>query len=418
MSERRNILELWKNQGRTGQETLPAQDAKSVLVTLVRVEGSSYRKPGARLLACGNTYAGSISGGCLEGEILHKAAWITRSGAAVKTYSTLFDDTSDMPYGLGCGGVVDLLFEPLHLPETQAMLAALECSFAGERLVVATLLPAADSPGAPLQRIILRGDGTLLFASDSLEDASRDRLADCARQSLTAKPAPISSRLLERNGVDQTEASQESKSVFIETLDPPQRLVIFGAGEDARPLTKLAHLIGWRVVVADGRSSLAHAERFPEAESVHHLAQMGKTVDSIHLTADDAAVLLTHSYEQDRALMPQLLPLGLRYLGVLGARHRSRLLLTESAAQLGWTPEECLERVHAPVGLDLGGDAPEAVALAIVAEIQSALYQREIQHRRMTKKSLLDPPAKPYVPTVCPVEHLSESLENATERTQ
>ncbi|HUZ04103.1 MAG TPA: XdhC family protein [Acidobacteriaceae bacterium] len=404
MSERRNILELWNTHLRS---MTPAQDAASVLVTLVRVEGSSYRKPGARLLACDNTYAGSISGGCLEGEILRKAAWITRSGAAIQTYSTLFDDTSDIPYGLGCGGVVDLLFEPLHLPETQALLAALERSLQGERMIAATLLPAS---GASLQRILLRADGSLLFASDSLDEATRSKLAADVLPFLMENAVVTSNLQIECNG--------RTATVFVETLEPPQRLIIFGAGEDARPLARLAYLLGWSVVVADGRPGLARAERFPEAESVIHLPQLTRALDSLHLSANDAAVLLTHSYEQDRALLPQLLPVGLRYLGLLGARHRSRLLVTETAAQLGCTPEECLQHLHAPVGLDLGGDTPEAVALAIIAEIQSVLHQREIQQRRMTVKSLLDPAVKPYVPTACPLEQiqLEHIQEDATER--
>ena len=88
------------------------QERTCVLVTLVRAEGSSYRKPGARLLTIGGEYAGTISGGCLEAEVLKKAAWAVRSGALVERYSTTFDDTSDIPYGLGCGGTVDLLLEP------------------------------------------------------------------------------------------------------------------------------------------------------------------------------------------------------------------------------------------------------------------------------------------------------------------
>lgn len=405
MSERRNILELWKTHQRSAQGSASTPDAASVLVTLVRMEGSSYRKPGARLLTCNNAYAGSISGGCLEGEILRKAGWITRSGAAVQTYSTLFDDTSDMPYGLGCGGVVDLLFEPLHLPETQALLTALDQSFQGEPSIALTLLPASGAPSGALERILMHADGSLFFASDSLVDADQRQLTECARAFLADNAALASNFPMERNGQTQT--------AFVEKIEPPQRLVIFGAGEDARPLARIAYLLGWRVVVADGRPGLARAERFPEAESVLHLAHVSNAIDAMHLNTSDAAVLLTHSYEQDRALLPQLLPVGLRYLGLLGARHRSRLLLTESAAQLGWTAEECLERVHAPVGLDLGGDSPEAVALAIVAEIQSILHQREIQHRRMTKKSLLDASARPYVPTACPLEHIAE---DAAER--
>ncbi len=396
MSETRSLVELWRNAAHRNEP-----DAGAVLVTLVRVEGSSYRKPGARLLTCANTAAGSISGGCLEGEVLRKAAWITQAGAAIQRYSTLFDDTSEIPYGLGCGGVVDLLFEPLRLPETQALLAALEQSLRGERQMIATLLPDETSSNATLQRIVLDAGSTLLFASDSLYAASCKLLIECAQASLQQDTALLHSETtLQLDGATRT--------VFIERIEPPQRLFIFGAGQDAQPLARMAHLLGWRVVIADGRPSLARAESFPEAESVLRLpqntAQYAEAIADLHITSTDAAVLLTHSYEQDRALLPQLLPLGLRYLGLLGARHRSRLLLMETAAQLGWKPEECLAQIHAPVGLHLGGDTPEAVALSIAAEIQSVLHGHEAHLHFGNERSLLEAPALPYVPTICPLD--------------
>ena len=412
MSETRSLVELWRNAEQPNEP-----DAGTVLVTLVRVEGSSYRKPGARLLTCANTSAGSISGGCLEGEVLRKAAWITQAGAALQRYSTLFDDTSEIPYGLGCGGVVDLLFEPLRLPETQALLAALERSLRGEQQITLTLLPNENLPDTQLQRIVLDGKCTLQFASDSLSAESCKLLIECAEAFLLSDTAPLHSEItLQLGGATRT--------VFIEKIDPPQRLFIFGAGNDAQPLTRMAHLLGWRVVVADGRPMLARAESFPEAESVlrlpHNTTQYAEAIADLHITSTDAAVLLTHSYEQDRALLPHLLPLGLRYLGLLGARHRSRLLLMESAAQLGWTPEECLARIHAPVGLHLGGDTPESVALSIVAEIQSVLHGRETKLHFGNERSLLEAPALPYVPTICPLDvdaAADESLAQAPRKT-
>src|ERR1700727_78275 len=117
MRERRRIVELWRR-----------GDAVA-LVTLVRVEGSSYREVGARLLvASDGEYAGSISGGCLEAEVVRKAAWMVRDGAVVERYSTLFDDTAEIPYGLGCGGTVDLLLEAAGTPEFHALMHALEAS--------------------------------------------------------------------------------------------------------------------------------------------------------------------------------------------------------------------------------------------------------------------------------------------------
>src|SRR5579872_6015833 len=131
MADRRRIVEQWKR-----------GDAE-VLVTLVRAEGSSYRRPGAHLLiGADGEYAGTISGGCLEAEVVRKAAWMVRHGAMVERYSTLFDDTAEIPFGLGCGGVVDLLLEPADTPECEALLTAMEASLGGEESFVATWLPA------------------------------------------------------------------------------------------------------------------------------------------------------------------------------------------------------------------------------------------------------------------------------------
>ena len=139
MVDRRRIVRQWR------------QGAARVLVTLVRAEGSSYRRPGAHLLigADGGEYAGTISGGCLEAEVVRKAAWMVRDGAVVERYSTLFDDTAEIPFGLGCGGVVDLLLEPAETAECRALLEAMEASLGGIEARVATWLPVDGRPLAP-----------------------------------------------------------------------------------------------------------------------------------------------------------------------------------------------------------------------------------------------------------------------------
>lgn len=331
MHERGKLVELWKR-----------GDA-AALVTLVRVEGSSYRRPGARLLIAGNgEYAGAISGGCLEAEVIRKAAWKVRGGAVVERYSTLFDDTAEIPYGLGCGGTVDLLLEPAGTPEFEAMMQALEASLAGEPRRVVTQLPEASGG---FRRCVLGAEGQQLFHS--------------AAGFVSA-----------------------SESCFQEMFEPPQRLVVVGAGDDAQPLVNLASQFGWRVVVADGRPQWARAERFPGAERVVVLD--GARAGELGMRTDDAIVLMTHSYEQDRAWLREALPLRPRYLGLLGARHRSALLLAESAAMLGWTLEQACEGVFAPMGLDLGGDGADSIALATMAEIQARLQGKLATTRRMT----------------------------------
>lgn len=315
------------------------------MVTLVRARGSSYRLPGARLLiGAAGEYAGTVSGGCLEAEVVRRSVWRVRGGAVVDRYSTEFDDTAEAPYGLGCGGVLDLLLEPAGTAEFEALVEAMERSLVGEERVVRTWLPEV---GRGLRRVVLDGGGGVVFRSA---------------------------------GLSSVEVGSED--VFEERLGAPQRLVVFGAGEDARPVVRVAALLGWSVVVADGRTSLARAERFPEAERV----VVAGSVAEVGVAATDAVVLMTHSYEQDRALLAELvgMPERPRYLGLLGARHRSSLLVTEAAAMAGRTVEECCEGLYAPVGLDLGGDGPEAIALAVVAEVQACVQGKLGGVRRLT----------------------------------
>jgi xanthine/CO dehydrogenase XdhC/CoxF family maturation factor len=359
MVDRRRIVRQWR-QG----------DAKA-LVTLVRAEGSSYRRPGAHLLiGAEGAWAGTISGGCLEAEVVRKAAWMVRHGALVERYSTLFDDTAEIPFGLGCGGVVDLLIEPAETAEYEAMLAAMEASIRGVEMVVATWLPEA---GRRLARVVWDAGGAVVFASDGLGE---DEIA-----SIHVTNPPV-------------QCGTDDAGVYVERLAAPQRLFVLGAGDDARPVVTMAAMLGWRVTVADGRAQLARAERFPEAEHV----VVAASVDGLGVRDGDAAVVMSHSYEQDRAILTGLLAGGFRaadtgrggarYIGLLGAAHRSSLLVSEAAAALGRSVAECCERVHAPVGLDLGGDGPEAIALAVVAQVQAWRQGRLGESRRLTAEDV------------------------------
>jgi xanthine/CO dehydrogenase XdhC/CoxF family maturation factor len=348
MMERRKVVRLWQ------------QGAGGVLVTLVRVEGSSYRRPGARLLttpAAGS--AGTLSGGCLEADVIKRAAFLARKGAVVERYETTFDDTAEIPFGLGCGGVVDLLFEPLATPEAEALLTAMAASLEGREFKVVSFLPGTSRHGEArtLRRVVYDAAGAVVFASPEL---SQHKI-DCAR-------------MLQPGG--------EFDGRFVELIESPQRLFVMGAGEDARPLVDLAALLGWTVTVADGRAQQARPERFPQAAQV--VVLQGQDAAPLGITGRDAVILMTHSYEQDRALLAQMLELQPRYLGLLGSRHRSSVLVAETAAMLGRSVESCCDRLWAPVGMDLGGDGPEAIALAIVAEVQAVATGKLGGSRRLS----------------------------------
>ena len=348
MRERRSIVERWE------------QGSASALVTLVRVEGSSYRRPGARLLVTTDGDAvGGISGGCLEAEVARKARWAVRRGALVERFSTLFDDTTEIPYGLGCGGTLDLLIEPANTPEAAALLRAMRDSLLGLRRNVVTWLPAN---GQPLRRATYDESGTSLF--ESIGTSSHN-------------------------------------CIFDEWLEPPQRLLIFGAGDDAQPMTTLASILGWRTIVIDGRAQFARSERFPAAESVMVSGELGNILPR----REDAAVIMGHSYVQDRAWLTALMPHQPRYLGLLGSRHRSSLLVSEAAMALGWPLDRACQNLFAPVGLDLGGDGAEAIALATIAEIQACCQGKLGHSRRMTPELIVEQIAQGgasrYVQTQC-----------------
>jgi xanthine dehydrogenase accessory factor len=327
MRDRRDIVELYHRR------------QAAALATLVVVEGSSYRRTGARLLiAADGSSAGAISGGCLEAEVIRKAQWLVRRGAVLEHYSTLFDDTSDLPYGLGSGGTVQILLEPANTPEFDALMRAMEHSLQGHPQHVLNQLPTAAQP---LQRRITDADGGVLFATSG----------------------------------DWVTSPQ---SCFSETLRPPQRLLIFGAGDDARPLASMAALLGWSIAVIDSRAQWARPERFPQAERVL------TSLRDLPIATSDAVVLMTHSYEQDRDWLTAVLPHRPRYIGLLGSRHRSALLIAEAAAHLGWPMDSACEGLFAPVGLDLGGDGAEPIALATIAEIQACIEDKLGHSRRMT----------------------------------
>jgi xanthine/CO dehydrogenase XdhC/CoxF family maturation factor len=255
----------------------------------------------------------------------------------------------------------------------------MEASLAGGEFRVAAWLP---QEGKPLARAIFAAGGELVYASDSLSGA------ELATINITNWAPGISSG---------------GQRIYCETLSPPQRLFVLGAGDDAKPVVAMAAQLGWRITVAEGRAQLTRADRFPDAERVVTTTSVG----DLGLTRADATVIMTHSYEQDRALLTGLLGGGEvpGYIGLLGASHRSSLLVSEAAAALGCSVAECCEKVWAPVGLDLGGDGAEAIALAVIAEIHAWREGRLGASRRLTAERVAEQIAKGgasrYVQTQC-----------------
>jgi xanthine/CO dehydrogenase XdhC/CoxF family maturation factor len=377
MTDFENILPLWRE--------LESAGADYVLATIVAVEGPSYRKPGARmLLARDGRRAGTVSGGCLEAEVAQRAWWLTESGPTVERYSTVPDD-GEMPYGSGCGGVVYILLE--RRATAAPLLTALEAAFhARVPLAIATVLQGPSIGNRAFASLPIEKASP---KANSLPSPDLQNLADlvCDRRQSLEKKIPL-------DGV--------STRVWVDYRPARPALWIFGAGDDAKPVVRLARGLGWFVAVSDGRAHLATRERFLEADVVHALdiSKLSATVDGhLDLRPTDAAIIMTHSFEQDSHILAMLMcdsaDLPLAYLGVLGPQRRTRDLLAEAARLLGRPePEDRAERwlaqLHAPTGLDLGAETPATIALSILAEIQQVLAAATAQPLRDVRAARME----------------------------
>jgi len=361
---------------------LEAAGADYILATVVAVEGASYRKPGAlMLLAQDGRRAGTVSGGCLEAQVASRAWWLTANGPCVQRYSTAEED-GERPYGSGCGGVVSLLLEP----RTTAgpLLAALQQAFDRRApLAVATALE-----GAQIGRRAFAG-----LEGDPAEgiQAVEDPLQELAERALASRKSI--EKEISAGGIDGR--------VWVDFRPARPGLWIFGAGDDAQPLLHMAKELGWFVCVADGRSHLATRERFPLADEVRVLpvgalpairfvsqsaSQPGSSASALgNLLLQDAAAVMSHSFELDARVLAALLALDAppAYIGVLGTQRRTRELLAEAAHLLSLPAdpasaaaaqvERWLAQLHSPMGLDLGAESPETIAFSVLAEIQKTL---------------------------------------------
>ncbi len=306
-----------------------AGDGPLVLGTLVAVEGSSYRRAGARLLYdAAGVRLGSISGGCLEEDIVVRARAVAATGVAeLAVYDTTSENDLIWGTGAGCHGIVRVLLE--RLPDRPAWARALAENLAQQRPTELAVVWAAADP---------RSLGTTL--------------------------------------ADQLPGTMGPAQVFRQTVAPAPSLFVFGAGDDAQPLVRAAKELGWRVVVADARAAFATAERFPAADHLI-VAPAEALVAKASPAAGALVVVMTHHYIHDRPILRGLLPLPLAYLGLLGPRTRAEQILRALASDgLEVTPED-RARLRAPVGLDLGAEAPEEVALSILAEMQAVLGGRD-----------------------------------------
>lgn len=323
------------------------QGLGAAFATVVGVQGSAYRREGTRMLVLeGGAQVCMLSGGCLEGEVVEVALAALRTGERVLTHYDLSEDAT-WGLGIGCGGSVDVLVEPVRADDAplNAWIAALE---AGETAALVTPLtgpgqvfvPASGDPVGTLPDPALHAHAVYL---------ARERLALREPHAATL-PAP------------------DGTPLFVDVTGPPPQLVLYGAGHDALPLAAQAHALGYDVHVIDPRPAYLTPARFPgaalhalDADALHAFTPGGRA----HL------IVMNHHLDRDRLCLAHALHSDAPYVGVLGPRSRAETLLDDLKQEgVTFTPAQ-LARLRAPVGLKLGAEAPEEVALSILGELMA-----------------------------------------------
>ncbi len=360
-----------------GYDQLDRQTTQAALATVVRVEGSSYRRTGARMLVMSDgVWIGGISGGCLEGDALKRARLaIAKASPSKITYDTTIDDEHQIGVGLGCNGIIDVLFTPLDFSDPNNPVEVLKICM-NERRQTHVLITVTGLEGN--WSAIKEGDVIRYTDADSLNvlgDADiQTQLAEKIQARLTkGVSAPYR---FERPDGQVLEA-------FIEILSPEIHLVLWGHQYDVYPLTRLVKEIGWRVTVV--------ASPLKVNRKIASLADdivLPENFSDILFDAHTAIVLMSHDYKTDKTNLPKTLATDAPYIGMLGPRVRSERIWAELADEGQPIAEADMARIHAPVGLDIGAVSPEEIALSLAAEIRASFSGREGTFLRLRQNTI------------------------------
>ncbi|MHC5744314.1 MAG: XdhC family protein [Nostoc sp.] len=359
MNELQAILEGFESSQKSGEMTF--------LATIVKTQGSTYRRSGAKMLMTntGRTI-GTISAGCLEKDVFeHTQQRMPDGEPIVVTYDSTASEDILWGFGLGCNGIVQVLIERLERKSTPNAIAFIQECFHKKHLgIIATVFAFEGAVKVKLgSRLLLYPDGKIIT---DIKDANliQSLLAD--------SQAAFANQKLRVNNYQLPLGSVE---VFIEVIQPPTPLVIFGAGYDAIPVAQFAQALGWDVTVVDCRANEATKARFPMLCDVI-LTRREIVQKQVFIDVNTVAVVMTHNYLDDLEILKTLLPSPARYIGVLGPKARTERLLEDLGSQgIVYTTEQ-LTRLHGPIGIDIGADTPEEIAIAIIAEIQAVLTNR------------------------------------------
>jgi xanthine dehydrogenase accessory factor len=358
VKELQDIVKAFDRAQKAGKQT--------ALATVVHVEGSSYRRAGARMMVTDDgQLTGAISGGCLEGDALRKARLVmAQQKPMLVTYDTTDEDDAKLGVGLGCNGIIHILIEPID-PSLSNNPIALFKQFLSKRepVVLITVFTLNDKQATQ------PGTCALMNKDEQVTGAFPDSTIENAIF-IDAKDV-----LKNGNSVTKTYIYQDRFTCFIELLQPTVSLIIVGAGNDAIPLTKLAAVLGWQITVIDGRANYIVPERFPLADKLI-VTKPDDALSKLSLDDRTVFVLMTHNYNYDIAMLKRLLPLQLPYIGALGPKKRLNRILDELREEGTNITDEQLESIYGPAGLDVGSENSEEIALSIISEIQSILTKR------------------------------------------
>ncbi|MDI6046088.1 XdhC family protein [Flavobacterium yafengii] len=341
------------------------KNIKSALVTVVHLDGSSYRRPGARMLVNDDgRITGAISGGCLEGDALKKALFaISEQKNTLFTYDTSKEDDSEMGIHLGCEGLIQVLFESIDSEKEENPIQLLSKALAvRQKAVLVTLFDLNNNQNVQYGTcLLLEENGTLSgkIPLQQFEDAVLKDITDVMQNGESV--------------FKQYKSGDVSVTAFFEFLHPPVSLVVLGAGNDAIPLMKFADVLGWDFRIVDRRDTHANKERYPTASQI---LVANPDVALEHLAYDNRTffVLVTHSYKCDYYMLKSLCAAAVPYIGILGPKKKLHRMLEEIQHNEGiHLNADKVATIYGPTGLDIGAETPEEIALSIIAEIQAVL---------------------------------------------
>lgn len=340
-----------------------AAGKKTALATVVKVEGSSYRQPGARMLVTEDgLLTGAISGGCLEGDALRKALLsIHQQQNKLITYNTSNEDDSEVGLQLGCNGIVHILFEyiddeVMHNPIQ--LLQQLELQ--RKDAVVATVFSLKRQATQTGTVLFYRENETPIYGNNTLSDILED-----AKEALSTKTTLVKKLL-----------DEHENEVLADYINPPVSLIIVGAGNDVQPLVKMASLLGWEITIGEGRATHATKKRFPEAKQVL-VVKPEQLLEHIIIDEQTYFILITHNYKYDLAILKLLVNTSCNYIGILGPKTKFNRMLDDLNNEGIQLTNEKLNNIYGPIGLDLGAETSEEIALSIVSEIKAVMSGKQ-----------------------------------------